>query len=419
MRRTFHLAAVLLAAGLAGSARGEESLRIAAIVNEDVISVLDLSVRTSMVIATSHVQDSPELRSRLAPQVLRGLIDERIKTQEAKRLGVKVSKQEVDRQIEGLASQNKMSLPEFEDALRRSGILISSLAAQYESEIAWARLVQRQLRASVNISEDEIDEAIEQIKANLGKPEYRVAEIFLPRDSSGSDEQVRLAAERLAEQVRQGVDFAAVARQFSQSTTAATGGDLGWVRPGELDPAIDDVLPTMQEGGVAGPIRTAAGYYILQLRQLRQTSAGGGAEGRVSLKQFFLPLAANADEKEVEKANKLAQQVSTQAQTCDDLERLTRELSPKTQSDLPDVTISQLPKELVPIALNQPISQATQPQRFKTGIGVFMVCARDINESGIPTRLQIAERLSRDRLDLLARGYLRDLRRTAYIDIRI
>ena len=419
VRTALRIAALLIVAGLARSADGQDSLRIAAIVNDDVISVLDLAVRTSMVILSSRVTDSPEIRSRLAPQVLRGLIDERLKMQEAKRLGIPVSKQEIDREIEQIANQNNMKVPEFEAVLRKSGILISSLAAQFESDIAWRGLLERQLRPSIVIGDDEIDEELAQINANLGKPEYRVAEVFLARDSSSSDEQVRLAAERLAEQIRQGVDFAAVARQFSQSASAAAGGDLGWVRPGELDPALDAVLPTMREGDVAGPIRSAGGYHILQLRRLRQTSAGESSEGKVSLKQFFLPVAANAPEREVQQANKLAQQVAAQAQTCEDLERLTKELSPKTQSDLPGVAISELPRELVPIALNQPIGKASQPVQFETGIGVFMVCSREAADTGVPSRLQIAERLSRERLDLLARGYLRDLRRAAFIDIRV
>ncbi|MEX2009163.1 MAG: SurA N-terminal domain-containing protein, partial [Dongiaceae bacterium] len=157
---------ILAAVGLANPLRAQDSLRIAAVVNDDVISQFDLAVRTRMVIVSSRLEDTPEIRRRVTPQVLRGLIDERLKMQEAKRLGVVVNKADIETQIAGIAKQNNMTLAEFETVLERNGILRQTLADQVRTEIAWAIVVQRRMRPSIDIGDDEIDEALAQIADN-------------------------------------------------------------------------------------------------------------------------------------------------------------------------------------------------------------------------------------------------------------
>ena len=235
----------------------QDSLAIAAVVNDDVISVLDLTIRTRMVIVSAHLPDDAETRNRIAPQVLRGLIDERLKMQEAKANGITVPDSAVNQRLETLASQNKMSLADFKNALQRSGILVETLMDQIRAEIAWATLVQRKFQPSVVVSDEEVDENLAELQANLGKPEYRVAEIYLGTDASTSDEEIRQTSQRLMDQLRQGGDFESLARQFSQSASAAKGGDLGWVRPGQLDPDLDAAVAGLQPGGIAGPVRSA------------------------------------------------------------------------------------------------------------------------------------------------------------------
>src|SRR5690348_7693549 len=135
---------MLVGAPLAAPA--QDSIRIVAVVNDDVISQRDLDVRERMVISSSHLQESPETRARLGPQVLRGLIDERLKLQEAQRLGIKVPANDVTQQIKTIADENKMSLENFEAALAQSGITMDSLRTQINAELSWVKVIQRRLR---------------------------------------------------------------------------------------------------------------------------------------------------------------------------------------------------------------------------------------------------------------------------------
>jgi peptidyl-prolyl cis-trans isomerase SurA len=397
----------------------QDSLAIAAVVNDDVISVLDLSVRTRMVIISARLEDTPETRNRLAPQVLRGLIDEHLKMQEAELNGVSVPEAAVNERVDELAAQNNMPRADFEQALARNGVLVETIMDQIRAEIAWTLLIQRKLQPSVVVSDEEVDEALADLQANLGKPEYRVAEIYLATDATSGEDQVRQTAQRLADQLRQGADFESLARQFSQSATAARGGDLGWVRPGQLDGDLEAAVRDLQPGQVAGPLRSTGGYNILQLLDRRQTGGASVLDAIVSLRQVFIPLAQSAPATEVDAAETLARSVIAQARSCDDMTRIARETNPEANADLGELRIGELPDVLRPIATDLELNRPSQPVRVESGIGVFMVCKRELPEAGLPTRQNIAESIRGERLDVLARGYLRDLRRAAFVDVRV
>lgn len=410
----------LVALGMAPyPSKAQDSLAIAAVVNDDVISVLDLSVRTRMVIISARLEDTPETRTRLAPQVLRGLIDEHLKMQEAKLNGVSVPESAVDSRVDELAAQNNMSRANFEQALARSGVLVETIMDQVRAEIAWTLLIQRKLQPSVDVSDEEVDEALADLQSNLGKPEYRVAEIYLAGDATSGEDQVRQTAQRLADQLRQGADFASLARQFSQSATAARGGDLGWVRPGQLDGDVEAAVRDLQPGQVAGPLRSTGGYQILQLLDRRQTGGASVLDAMVSLKQVFIPLPQDAPATDVAAAETIARSVIAQAHSCDDMVRIAHETNPEANADLGDVRIADLPDVLRPIASDLELNRPSEPVRVESGIGVFMVCKREQPEAGLPTREDIAQSIRNERLDVLARGYLRDLRRAAFVDVRV
>jgi peptidyl-prolyl cis-trans isomerase SurA len=259
-------------------AAAQESLRIAAVVNDDVITGLDLAVRTRMAILSSSLPDTPEMRNRVARQVLRAMIDERLMLQEAARQNVIVQQSEVDAELTKLAERNGVTLDQFGAYLAENGVLLDPLAEQVRATIAWSKLVARQLRPRAVITEEDVDEVLRQAEEAKNQPQRRVSEVFLAVDGPAEEEEVRRSAERLIEQIRSGVPFSAVASQFSDTATAAVGGDVGWVLPGQLAPEVEETLERMQDGDIAGPVRAAGGYYILQLRGQRSISPDASPE---------------------------------------------------------------------------------------------------------------------------------------------
>ena len=271
----------LLPVSLAPSDRAgaQETAGIAAVVNNEAISVSDLVARIDIAIAASRLRVSEELRRRLAPQVLRSLIDERLKVQEAERLGVTVSAAEMANARRNVEQRNGIAAGALEGFLSSQGLDVAAVMDQLRAEILWSKLVRGRLGAAVSVGEGEIDEALAQLEANRGRPEYRVAEIFLAVESSEREGEVRAAATSLYEQLAAGANFAQIASQFSQSATAAVGGDVGWVLEGDLPREIEAVLVQLQPGSVAAPVRSFDGYTIVMLLDRRTVLSGAPDAG--------------------------------------------------------------------------------------------------------------------------------------------
>src|SRR5260370_38272558 len=136
---------------------------------------------------------------------------------------------------------------------------------QLTAGIVWAKLIRRQAAQSVEISDEEIDEALKRVKEHASEPQSRIAEIFLGVDNPAQDEETKHLAERLTQQMRQGARFSAVARQFSQSATAAVGGDIGWVRPEPLSPELGNAVSTRRSGALCGALPHGVASFPLAL----------------------------------------------------------------------------------------------------------------------------------------------------------
>jgi peptidyl-prolyl cis-trans isomerase SurA len=277
------LCALLLAATtVPGSARAQQDLfRPAAVVNDDIISVLDLAMRLQLAIIAAGVEDSQDIRKRLTPQVLDSLIDERLQMQEARRLDIAVSDVQVAGALEQIAQQNNMTEGQFLTMLRNRGVIPTTLIDQIRAQIAWQAVVQRRVRPSVVVPPEEVEEVATRLAARRGSIERRVAEIFIPVESNAKENEALADAERLFEELRRGANFAGLARQFSQSGTAILGGDLGWVRDGELDEELNTVLAQMGPGEVSRPVRTLSGFHILLLRDMRKNEVQTIDRGRI------------------------------------------------------------------------------------------------------------------------------------------
>jgi peptidyl-prolyl cis-trans isomerase SurA len=420
MKRLIHyalttaiLVLTLLASAQLSPGAAQNTLRAAAVVNDEVISVFDLAMRTRLAILASGLSNSPEVRSRLQRQVLRSLIDERLQLQEAERLDISVDKSQMEDAVSMLAQQNNMSREQFLALLRNNDILPKALFDQIRGEMTWRSVVQRRLRPTVNIGDEEVDEVVERIRSSQGRMQQRVSEILLAVGSVLQEDDVRRAAERLVEQLRGGANFEALARQFSQSASASVGGDLGWIEEGQLPDELGAELARMRPGSLAGPVRTFGGFYILLLRDQRRISLG---DATVNLKQllFALPSDAGADRLQQERAR--AAELRPRIAGCDGFDALAREHGSPGSGDLGSLKLSELPEDLRRAIEPLPVGQASAPIEVPAGISLLLVCSRE--EDGID-REKIRDSLIGQRLDMLARRYLRDLRRAATVDIRL
>lgn len=422
MRRITCLSASLALAALlaaAPAASQQDLQRIAAVVNDDIISYFDLNARVQFALASSNTPDTPENRRRFQQQVLKAMIDERLQKQEATKQNIKITESELNKALNDVEKQNSMPAGGLDKYLQSINVPRSAVTQQIESTLAWQKLVLRRLKPKVEIGDDEIEETLQRIEASRGQPEMHVAEIFLAVDSPEQEDEVLKNMERLIEQLGRGARFPAIARQFSQSASAAAGGDLGWVQQGQLDEQLEAVLKQMPPSTISKPIRTIGGYYLLALIEKRE--AGGAGPARLRLQQAMLPVPPRAAPQEIDALKAQLDGAAASARTCPAFDAAVKAMGRSRSINLADVAITELPGPLR--AKVEPLKPGEAMGAVQVDAGTvmtLMLCERkDPEPTPLPGREDIRDRLTQQRLDLMSRRLLRDIRRAAFVDLRV
>ena len=420
MNRRFRASVLLIALGLAAlfsgpvdRAASQEVHRAAAVVNDEVISLFDLVMRTRLAVLAAGLSDPQNQYDRLQQQVLRGLVDERIKMQEAQRLEIAISEQQLSEAIRRLANQNKMSGQDFQQYLLRNNVAPQALSDQVRTTLTWQSVIQRRLRPTIDISDEEVEEVVDRLLTSQGGMELRISEIFLGVDSVNQEDEVERGARRLIQEIRNGADFRALAQQFSRAATAAVGGDLGWLEESQLPDEFRNALSGARPGTLVGPVQTFGGYYILLLRDLRRIATGNPT---VQLKQLLVGVPGGAGEDEWEAARLKAEESIALIDGCAGFDAFAKENGSPGSGDLGRIKLADLSPMLRRTVSGLEIGEPSDPVKLPSGMSVLLVCDRE--NDGID-RNKIRESLVAQRLDLLSRRYLRDLRRAANVDMRL
>ena len=395
-------------ASLGGAGTG-----IAAVVNDNIITTTDLEQRVRLAILSSGLPDNADVRMHLLPQILRSLIDEQLQAQEAKRLDLSVSKAEINEALEHIAHDNNIQGDMLQFIAAR-GASPEAMIAQVRNGLLWNKVVQRELRPRVEIGDDEIDAVIDRVRADAGKEEYLVSEILLPVDNPKDEDQVRQVAENLVDQIRGGASFAAIARQFSQGSGATQGGDIGWIQQGQLAPEINRALAGGGAGQVSAPVRTANGFHILGVREKRTVSLGDPGKASLNLMQAFRPYTASLNK---DAALQEAARLRVAVKGCVGLEGALAGFPGWKAQKLGDMNLEKAPGWLADKVRNVATNGASEALATEKGAAVLFVCSR--NDGSKIERDTVMRSIGTEKLELQARRLIRDLRRAAYMDIRL
>jgi len=395
---------------------------IVAVVNGDVVSVSDVENRRRLFALSSGMPVTKEVLDRLTPQIIRALIDERLRLQEIQRRKIVVPDKDIAGAIGEIEGRNNMAPGALRHRLESQGVDVRSLIDQIRVQLGWNRVVRDELGDKLHISDAEIGEQLALFKARQGQTEYRVAEIFIPVDDPAHDADARRFADAVIAQLHGGAQFAVAAAQFSQSQTALSGGDLGWLDANQLDPQVARIVAEMPVSAISNPLNVPGGYDIVTLHAKRQL--GNDFTTVVSMRQVFLPfvgaLNSQAPTDQQRQAVEKAKGISASAHDCQAMDEASKTLGSPRPADpgevrLEAVTPPQLRQMLSTIPLNKP----TQPLVSPDGVSVMMVCSRDEKNAGQPSKEDIGNRLVAERAELTSRQLQRDLRRRAMIDQRV
>lgn len=396
-------------------AEAQEVFTAVAVVNDEVISRLDFEARMRVALLASGLPETQETIQQISGPVLRQLIDERLQRQEAERLSIEVTEQEMEAGLAEMAERNGMSRDQFVNLLQSNGAPLFSIHDQIRASISWNKLLSARVVPEVQVSEEEVDQSVERLVAQGDQVRVRLAEIFLPFGGTTGQEDARQLAERLLAQLGQGTNFQQLAVQFSQSPTAAAGGDTGFMAESQLPPDLSEVVATLRPGELAGPVPTVNGYYIIALIDRQQGTPGGAAaSGTARLTQILFDTQPGQEEATLRRAEELTRDVNS----CEAANSLAAEVGVSGSGDIGEVSLSNLPQQMRAMAASLPIGSPSQPVFTGDAVLVLFVCERSLEDGGIDREF-VQNRLRRQRIDMLGARYMRDLRRAANIDIRL
>ncbi len=380
---------------------------IAAIVNDQVISLFDVDQRVDLFFVTSGIKKSPDITERIRAQALRSLIDEKLQLQEAERVEITVEQEDIDQRMEVLARDGKMTLEGIQEFLKKNAIQPASLEQQIHSELAWDQFVRRSFGGRVKVGDQEIDEQYNKAIRAVNEPRYRVSEILLNLDAFSNEEQVAQLSNEIVKQLKAGVDFGAVARQFSIAPTATRGGQLGWIAADQLDKRLAAVIRQMQPGQVSPPIPTNAGLYILALADRR---LGGNDPNKNQFDVLTVTFDTATNISQIDK-------FIADFKTC----RRAQNAAKKAKAGAKRTglrTLGQLAPQMRASVRRLEAGQLATPISTENGTELYIVCDRK-DDIGIEiSRESITNNIYSQRVAMMARRHLRDLRRDAVVEYR-
>jgi peptidyl-prolyl cis-trans isomerase SurA len=256
-----------------------EADRIIAVVNEEVITLVELRVRLAQVERQLAQQKTPlPNREALAKQVLERMIVERLQLQLARETGTRVDDATVDRALGRIADGNRLSVSQFRAALEQDGVSWDRFREEIRNEILIVRIREREVDNRVVVSEAEIDNYLASPERSAAAEEFLVSHILLRAPEQASPESLARLRERAEEalaQLRRGTDFGQVAASYSDAPDGLLGGSLGWRSADRLPTLFADAVAGMKPGEVGPILRSPAGFHVIKLIQRRGGSTTG------------------------------------------------------------------------------------------------------------------------------------------------
>jgi peptidyl-prolyl cis-trans isomerase SurA len=392
-------------------------IKATALVNGDVITQTDIDQRLALLAIANGGQIPTDEVQRLREQVLRNLIDETLQIQAAKTEKIDVKTSDIDKTVQRVAAGIKKTPDQLAAYLEANGSNIKSLRRQVEGEIAWQRLQRSKIESGVSVGDDEVKAVLDKMNASKGTEEYKVGEIFLSA-TPATEAQTLDNANKILAQLRSGASFAGYARQYSEASTAAVGGDLGWVRPEQLPAQLASALREMPAGAISNPIQVPGGFSIIAVQDTRKILTPDPRDAVLSLKQVSIAFPKGTKREAAEPVVARFAEAAKNVGGCGGAEKIAAEFHGEVVSQ-DSVKMRDLPAALQRLMLPMQVGQATPPfGSLDEGVRVLVMCGRDEVNQSAPSYDDVYQQLNDERINSRSRRYLRDLRRDAVIEFR-
>ena len=235
-------------------------LKIVALVNNEIISSEDFQNRVNAFLMTTQIPLNGQTQKMIMQRVLNAAVDEKIKLQEAEKNGISITEEEVNSQLRQFEKSHNIPFGQLSTVLKQANVNPETFAEQMKSDLAWIRLIRKKFYAEGTPTQKEVEDMLAEAKKDLNTPKYLVSEIFIKKENARN-------LSDLVYNLRNDPRFELYAMQFSESPSAANGGNLGWVNSGKLAPKLEQKLKSMKPGEISDAIALGDGYYILKLQK--------------------------------------------------------------------------------------------------------------------------------------------------------
>jgi peptidyl-prolyl cis-trans isomerase SurA len=413
----------IASAALAVPRAEAQSATIAAVVNGDVITNDDVDARARFFALATGQQISPDVLQRLRPQILQQLINERLEIQEVERRGIVISDTQVAAAIGEIERNNNMAAGQLRAKLQSLGVDPDTLIAQVRTQLGWTQVLRQVVGELGRPTDADINRQLSLIRQAGAQPQYNVGEIFIPVNSPAAESGAEKFADTVITELRAGGSFPIIAAQFSQGETALQGGD-DRVGADQLDPAVAQLVNQMPVGAISNPVPVAGGLVIVQLRGRQQAGAtqDGADETVLNVRQVFLPFSSPLNQQAPTEQQRQTMvklhAIQTSVHSCGDMEAANRAAGSVKPADPGPVNLAQVtPPQFQALLERLPIGQPSPPLLAGNGVTLVMICSRNAQAAGLPSRDQIAEQLFNSRVGLAAQQTLDELHRQGNIQV--
>ena len=403
---------------------------VAAVINDFAVSDYEVRQRLNLFLATSGIQPKGDELKRIRGQIITQLENEKLELNEAIKKHITVAPSEVDNQINRMLGENHVTIEQLREVLANAGSSEDSLRRQLTAQLAWQKTVQQEYEDRINITPEEVNAELERYAEGADKPHYLVSEIFIQVDNPDKDADALKDAQSVEEQLKTGGNFGMIAHQFSQSPSAAAGGDIGYVYDGQLAPELNAALKKMAVNTVSEPIRSIGGYYILALRGRQEplgTKIDAPKQDAIStdsvlpLARLLLPLSAASTKDMVDSASKIAANIRAGFNGCDELSQVPEKLKGAVYMNLGNMRVGDLSPEIQKALTNTKSGEMAQPFISTAGVEMIARCDKKVviqTAYAMPTRQDVENMLFDQQISAMARRYMRDLRRGVDVEVR-
>ena len=394
-----------------------EIVSILAIVNDEPITFMDLSNRMQLIIVSSNLPNNSETREKLYGQILQSLINEKLQAQEAKKLSISITAQEVDNNIKFIEKNNNMEERTLIDTLYKNGVPKSALPSRILANIILEKLLQKVIQPKVIITDNEIENEYNNYLSNEGKYEYKLSEIIFNYTNLSKNTDIMLIAKQIRKKIIEENNFDVIAKRINENGTGKFKKDDNWRLKNNINTTAYDFIKDLKINGVSELLLLNTGVSIVKVDNKRKIIIPdlSSTVEDISIIIFDLPINKNRTTSLLEEIRNKTINIKS----CNELSELAKTEESMQGRNIGKVSLKNLPKKFREAIQNREVNKPTTPIISEDGIYIIMVCERNAKLNQEFALKEIIMTNIKNRLtNILKERYLLDLNRKALIDIR-